>query len=180
MLNRLDLRSGDKLLIAGATGGVGSFMIQLASSRGLHVIATGTQADRANLESLGAAEIVDFSEGKVTGLVKQAYPEGIEGLADLVSGPADFKTTCELVKTGGVAISSNYIADESWLAKRGLRGGNFMLNASTALVEELGAEAAAGRLKIQIQKQVPFLEALSALDASRSGKVRGKSVILLG
>jgi NADPH:quinone reductase-like Zn-dependent oxidoreductase len=78
-----------------------------------------------------------------------------------------------------VALTTNYAADEKALAKSKIRGGNFMLAANSALVERLGEGAAKGNLKIAIEKQVPFSEAIQAIATAKTGHARGKTVIMI-
>ena len=60
-----------------------------------------------------------------------------------------------------------------------LRGGNFVVGANAALVESLGAIAAASTLKITIENRVPFDQAIAAVTASRTGQAHGKTVIMI-
>lgn len=179
LLEKSELKIGDTVLIVGATGGVGQFLVQLASQRGLQVIATGAQADEAMLKALGASSIVDFTGGSVSDQVRRQFPRGIDGLIDLVSNPPAFADLAGLVRTGGVALNSNSVADEKALQARGVRGGNFTVGSSPGLVERLGTMAGTGALKITIERRVPFDEGLNAITASRAGKARGKTVILI-
>ena len=179
LLEKSGLKAGDTVLIVGATGGVGQFLTQLAGQQGLQVIATGTQKDVAMLKGLGASLVVDFTRGDVSKQLEEQFPDGIEGLVDLVSDPAGFANYSKLVRGGGVALSTNFVADDKALARNNLRGGNFVLGANSGLVERLGASAAKGKLKITIEKRVPFHEALAALAASKTGQARGKTVIMI-
>ena len=179
LLERSALKMGETVLIVGATGGVGQFLTQLAHQRGLQVIATGTKADVAMLKAIGADSVVDFTAGSVSKQVREQVPGGIDGLMDLVSDPAAFADLAGLVRKGGVALTTNFVADEKALAGRGVRGGNFTLGASSGLVERLGLTAATGNLKIPIERRVHFDEAITAIAASRTGQARGKTVILI-
>jgi NADPH:quinone reductase-like Zn-dependent oxidoreductase len=98
---------------------------------------------------------------------------------DLVSDPRVFADYTKLVRGGGVALTTNYVADEKALATSNVRGGNFMLAANSELVERLGASAANGKLKVSIEKRVPFNEAIAALAAAKTGQARGKIVIMI-
>lgn len=179
LLEKSALKTGDRALIVGATGGVGQFLTQLASQRGIQIIATGTAKDVSNLKELGASVVVDFTRGDIRPQIQKQYPLGIEGLLDLVSDAAGFARYVELLHEGGVALTTNYAADEKALAKNRIRGGNFMLAASSALLERLGEGAANGKLKIAIEKQVPFNEAITAIAAAKTGQARGKTVIVI-
>src|SRR5579864_3945642 len=117
LLEKSGLKTGDTVLIVGATGGVGQFLTQLASQQGVQVIATGTQKDVATLKGLGAHVVVDFMSGDVSKQVEQQFPDGIEGLLDLASDAAAFAKCAQLVHEGGVALTTNYVADEKALAK---------------------------------------------------------------
>ena len=179
LLEKSGLKSGDTVLIVGATGGVGQFLTQLASQKEVQVIATGTARDVATLKGLGAKIVVDFTGGDIRPQVQQQFPFGIEGLLDLVSDAAGFLRCAELVHEGGVALTTNYAADEKELAKNKIRGGNFMLAANSGLVERLGASAASGELKVAIEKHVPFNQAVPAIAAAKTGQARGKTVIMI-
>jgi len=177
LLSRADLKSGAKVLVIGATGGVGLFLVQAAKNQGLSVIATGTQADTAYLKSLGAEAVVDYRGGNVSDQVRQQYPDGVDALFDMVSDPVDFDRMSELVRREGLATTTNYVANDKALAARGLRGGNFVLGANATLAEQLGKDGATGKLKIRIEKRVAFNDALAALGEFRAGHSRGKTVI---
>lgn len=179
LLEKSGLEAGDTVLIVGATGGVGQFLTQLASQQGLRVIATGTQKDVSMLKSLGASVVVDFTLGDLSKLVAQQFPNRIEGLLDLASDRAAFAKCAPLVREGGVALTTNYVADEKALSNSKVRGGNFMLAANSGLVERLGASAGNGKLKVSIEKRVPFSEALAAISAAKTGQARGKTVIVI-
>jgi len=179
LLEKSELKAGDTVLVVGATGGVGQFLTQFARQQGLRVVATGTQKDVASLMRLGAIAVVDFTAGAVSKQVRRQFPNGIEGLLDLVSDPAAFVDNAALVRTGGVALTTNFVADDKTLAQSNLRGGNFVLGASSALVERLGSAASHGKLKIAIEKRVSFEDAIVALAAAKTGHARGKTVIMI-
>ncbi len=179
LLEKSGLKAGATLLIVGATGGVGQFLTQLASQGALHVIATGTKSDVGTLTGLGARSVVDFTAGSVSQQVRQLFPNGIDGLIDLVSGAPAFAELTGLVRSGGVALTTNYVADDKALSQRSIRGGNFMLGASAGLVERLGSAAGNGKLKVTIEKRVPFDKAVEAISAAKTGNARGKTVIVI-
>ncbi|MDH3387891.1 MAG: zinc-binding dehydrogenase [Gammaproteobacteria bacterium] len=96
-----DLKPGSSLMIWGATGGVGTLMIQLAKLRGLEVIATTRQQDQAEtLGRLGADHILDSNDEKIMEKVGALYPSGVDQVIDYV-GPATFPTSFQLLKKGG-------------------------------------------------------------------------------
>jgi len=96
---------GSTVLIIGATGGVGSFAIQLAALRGAHVIATVRPGDEDFVTGLGGAETVDYT-GDVAAEIRRRYPNGIDGVIDAVNRDRDvFAGLVGLVGDGGRATS---------------------------------------------------------------------------
>jgi NADPH:quinone reductase len=76
---------GDVVLVNGATGGLGTFAVQIAKARGADVVATARSADRAELlRSLGADQVVDPTQDDLIKLVREVVPEGVDGLVDFV------------------------------------------------------------------------------------------------
>src|SRR5215216_877509 len=61
LVDAVDIRKGETILIVGATGGVGSYATQLAARRGAHVMATARQTNEALVRELGAAETIDHT-----------------------------------------------------------------------------------------------------------------------
>jgi len=76
---------GQAVLVNGATGGLGTFAVQIARARGARVVATARSAERAELvRSLGADHVVDPSQGDLVKLVREVAPEGVDGFVDFV------------------------------------------------------------------------------------------------
>jgi NADPH:quinone reductase-like Zn-dependent oxidoreductase len=65
-LYRLQVRSGQKMVITGAAGGVGSSMAQLAKASGVYVIGTASARHTAFLKSIGVDEVIDYTQGDWT------------------------------------------------------------------------------------------------------------------
>jgi NADPH:quinone reductase-like Zn-dependent oxidoreductase len=98
--------SGDAVLVVGATGGVGTFAIQLAAARGAHVVASARPGDEGLVTSLGAAATVDYT-GDVIATIRALHPDGLGGLIDLVNRDHEaFAAISRLVRPGGHAASA--------------------------------------------------------------------------
>jgi NADPH:quinone reductase len=179
-LNTIDPPEGARLLIVGATGGVGSFATQLAAGRSLHVIATGRSDAVSDLKARGAREVIDFSSAPVVEQVRALHPEGVDALLDLVSNAAAFAELATLVRSGGVAATTTFVADPPALAKAGVRGVNIDMQPRTELLETIASEILAGRLTVPVGSRIPLEAAPDACARSRAGRARGKTLILLG
>jgi NADPH2:quinone reductase len=174
----VDPSEGDRVLVVGASGGVGGFAVQLAARRGATVIATARPEDEERLRELGAAETIDFTEEDVVAATGGRYPEGIQGLIDTVNFADGFAEVAELVAPGGRAASTLGAADEEKLAARKVRATNVMASPDPALLTRLAAHADASRLKATIDRAFPLEDALDAVAAFGSGK-RGKLAVSL-
>ncbi|MDW6065999.1 NADP-dependent oxidoreductase [Streptomyces sp. FXJ1.4098] len=99
-------RPGQAALVNGATGGVGSYAIQLLAARGATVVATGTPADTDRLTKLGATTVVDFTTGSVTEQVRAAHPHGVDALVNLAGNTTDDVPLAAVRKDGKVATTT--------------------------------------------------------------------------
>ncbi len=179
-VDAVDAGPGLTILIAGASGGVGSFAVQLAVSRGARVIATGLPDDAERLRGLGAAEVVDY-RGDVPLLVRAAHPEGVDGLIDLVSRDVDGNVALSVVvRDGGKVASTLYVADQAKLAARGITGTNVVASPVRETLTTLGEEIDRGRLRVDVEETLPLENAASGLDTLATGHARGKIVVTVG
>ena len=180
LLEKSGLRAGQTLLLIGATGGVGSFTVQLAKAKGIQVIGTAGSAEEAErLRSLGATTIINYKETPVRETVRQQYPAGVDGLIDLINNAAGFTTMMTLVKKGGAALTTLFVADQHAIEAQGLHGGNFETKGSPASLDVLKQAIDAGQLKVPVDQKISLEEAPAAIADSRERKSRGKTIILI-
>jgi NADPH:quinone reductase-like Zn-dependent oxidoreductase len=170
-LDALGVSEGDTVLVVGATGGVGSFFVQLAANAGATVIAPGLPEDEQYLRELGVSEVLD-RDADVAALVHERYPEGIEALLDLVSyAPEGFDTHAEVLKDDGRGASSLSAAGE------GSERHNVMAMPTQNNLERLGRLLEAGTLRVPIQDIYNLDQAGEALGALASAHTQGKHAI---
>src|SRR5262249_13640999 len=100
------LSAGQQVLINGAAGGVGSFLVQLAAAAEGTVIATARPDDIDRMVRLGASEVVDYTEAPLGDAVRFAHPDGVDVLFDLVSDGPRLADLSQVVRTGGVVYST--------------------------------------------------------------------------
>src|SRR5215213_7070091 len=179
LIDAVDLRKGETVLIVGATGGVGSYALQLAARRGARVIATARQANEAFARELGARETIDHTREDLVETVRVAHPGGIETIIDMVSDPKVLRRMAGLVKKGGRIASSVYAADVESLAERGVRATNVGMQPEARRLGELARLVDAGEISVQLERTFPLEKAPEALEKSRTGHVRGKIVLLV-
>jgi NADPH2:quinone reductase len=178
-VDAVDPREGETVLIVGATGGVGSYALQLAARRGARVIATARQANEAFARELGASETVDHTRKDLLNAVRMSSPDGIEAIIDVVSERDVLGRLSGLVKEGGRLASSVYAADVESLAQRGIKATNVGVHPDARRLEELSRMVDAGELTVRLERTFPLEKAPEALEESRTGHVRGKIVLLV-
>jgi NADPH:quinone reductase-like Zn-dependent oxidoreductase len=148
MVTSLEPLSDKTVLIVGAGGGVGSFATQFAVNGGAHVIAdaSGSEADR--MRSYGADEVIDYSAMSVADTVRRAHPDGIDVLLDVASDAEEFAGLSSLVRSGGSAVTTRYVADTEMLSARGVTGVNFAYQSSSEVLGQLADAVVAGRIVV--------------------------------
>ncbi len=170
---------GDVVVVAGATGGVGSLAVQLAAQRGATVIATARAGvDAAFARSLGAAETIDFTDGDVAMAVLDRYPDGVQGLIDAVSRDGAFRQITTMLAPGGRIATTLGAATAEALVDRDVKATNIMGAPTVAKLSDLAARVADGRLQVPIQRAYPLDRAAEAIDVFQLG-TRGKLVITI-
>jgi NADPH:quinone reductase-like Zn-dependent oxidoreductase len=179
LVETLGLKPGAKVLIVGASGGVGSFATQLAAGQSLHVIATASAADADRLRKLGAKEILTSRNEALVKDMKNDHPQGIDGIIDLASDRANLAALAGLVRDDGCVWTTVFTADEKALQARHLRGGNFEVKATPELLGRLAQTVQAGKLSVPIESTISLEQAPEAIARSRAGHSKGKTVIRL-
>jgi NADPH:quinone reductase-like Zn-dependent oxidoreductase len=105
MVHRAKVSAGDHVLVAGASGGVGSAVVQLAKRRGAIVTAIAGKDKLAQVRSIGADRVIARDEDTVAGLGEKS----VDVVVDNVAGPA-FGGMLKVLKRGGRYVSSGAIA----------------------------------------------------------------------
>jgi NADPH:quinone reductase-like Zn-dependent oxidoreductase len=176
LVDAAGITAGQLVLINGAAGGVGSFLVQLATAAGAHVIATARPDDSDRMIRLGAAEAVDYTRAAVGDSVRRTHPDGVDVLFDLVSPPPRLTDLIRVVHPGGIVYSTIFAADESELRGRGLKGGNFESTGRAPELRRLLQRVAEGDVVVPVDAVRPLTDAGAVLGAAGA---RGKTVLAI-
>jgi NADPH:quinone reductase-like Zn-dependent oxidoreductase len=169
---------GDVVLVTGATGGVGSYAVQIGAARGATVIATSLPDDESWIRSLGASEIVDY-RGDVAKAVRASHPDGIDALIDAVNMGDAHNSVAGLVKGGGHVVSTTGSADEDGLSARGVGASNVFAQGHPARFASVVRMAADGDLQVPIRQTFSFDELPQALGLVGERSSRGKFAVTI-
>jgi NADPH:quinone reductase-like Zn-dependent oxidoreductase len=178
----LDLEAGQRLVVMGATGGVGGYAVQMALSRGVHVIAT-VRGDADEARRLGAEEIYDSQAVDVASALHAAHPGGVDAVLDLISGPDAIRADADFIRPGGHLVSTIFAADEGWFAGRQITARNSASRSNPWLsrpgLTEVARMLAHGTITTRIRATVELADVGQILARLHSGGLRGKAVVRL-
>jgi NADPH:quinone reductase-like Zn-dependent oxidoreductase len=167
ILDQLGLSVGQTVLVSGASGGVGTAVVQIAIGRGLSVVGTASERNQDYLASLGAIP-VPYGDG-LAARVAAAAPSGIDGALD-ISGAGVLPELIEIVGDPTRVVS---IADIAAL--------ELGAQLSTASLDHRKAWAEAAALpafRIPVEHRFPLAEAGAAQEHNAAGHAAGKTIIL--
>jgi NADPH:quinone reductase-like Zn-dependent oxidoreductase len=177
LLEAVNIKEDETLLVVGATGGVGSFVVQLAGMRGATVIATARPDENA-LRDLGASRTIDYSAGSVADAVRAAYPDGITALIDVVDQKDALTALGSVVHSGGRVASLLGAADVAAFASREVSATNVNAAPTPEKLQRLADLVGSGDLQVLIQAVYSLDQVEEALEAFKQG-TRGKLVVRL-
>ena len=170
------VKSGERVLIHAAAGGVGGFGVQIAKDRGALVWGTAGSRNRDYVRSLGAERAIDYSRDDFRKVVRSAYPDGVDVVFDCVGGDV-LKKSVEIVRKGGRLISIADSLDEESLGRADIRFEFVFVAPNSNELSELGQMVEQGRLKVHIEEVLPLEAAARAHELSESRHTRGKIVL---
>lgn len=179
-LNKLELRAGQKVMVNGGTGAIGSAMIQLLKNKGITVTATCRTEHLEQVRALGAQKVIDYTREDFTQVDQQ-----FDYVLDAV-GKSTFGKCKRLLKPGGIYISSELGpgAQNPFLALyTPLTGGKKVvfplptdIKASLAYIKEMWAQHAFSPL---IDKRFPLEKIGEAFTYVASGQKVGNVVLTM-
>ena len=176
-LDAIDPRAGQVIVVIGASGGVGSYLVQLLVHQKVRVVAVARGERAAYLRGLGAAEVIDYSAGDVASQLAASYPGGVDALADLASSKDGFASIAAHVKDGGRAASTVGAADAEALKKRGVVAQNVNGVATPAGLSRIAQHLGAGTVKPPEIHTMPLDRAADALTQAGARHTQGKIVL---
>ena len=181
-IDLLEVTAGQQVVVMGATGGVGGYAVQMARSRGAHVIAT-VRGDAGEARRLGAEEVYDSQAGDVIDALRAAHPDGVDAVLDLVNDPDAIRRDAEIIRPAGGLVSTIFAADEGWFAQRQITAHNHASSANPLISPQglvtVAQMLADGTITARIQSTAGLDAAGRILDELRHGGLRGKAVIRL-
>jgi NADPH:quinone reductase-like Zn-dependent oxidoreductase len=173
MFDAAKLASGQRLLITGSSGGVGSLAVQLAKAKGAHVTAIASGRNEEFVRGLGADEFIDYTKKPF----EQAARD-MDVVLDTVGDDTFLRAFSALKKGGFLVTIVAFPKDEAQRYGVGVARVQCKPNAEQlASMREL---VEAGKLKAHVATVLPLAEVRQALELSEAGRTRGKIVLQVG
>lgn len=176
LVHGMNIKKGDKILIHGASGGVGHYAVQIAKYLGATVIATSSGKNRNFVMSLGADKHIDYQTENFWEVIKD-----VDFVFDTVGG-ATLEHSIEVIKPGGTIISILAITKEGLMSKAREKNVNLSLRALQFNGEDLRMLAdlmSKGIIKSCIAKTYPFTSMAEAHAQVETRRTAGKVVLTM-
>lgn len=171
LFDTANLKSGQKVLITGASGGVGIMAVQFAKKAGAYVICTTSKPNIELLKSLGADEVIDYTEGDFSLKVSN-----VDVVLDTVGGET-LQKAHTVLKKGGILVAIAGQPDISLAEKHGIKAIRLSVQTDGKKLGEIARAIDEGKLKVVIYKEFPLERIAEAHDLSESRKAVGKIVV---
>jgi NADPH:quinone reductase-like Zn-dependent oxidoreductase len=174
------LTSGQRLVLLGGTGGVGSYATQFAAELGIEVIAVTRPEYTVYAQSMGAAGVIDYTATDPAEELAARFPEGVDAVIDLVGLPDLLASVSAHVKPGGRVASTILPPDVDGLAARGIEGKMTVRYSAEHRFPEMAVRVADGSLRIPAIQAFKFDQIQDAIALQATRHVRGKIAVQIG
>ena len=165
------LAGGQRILITGASGAVGSMAVQLAKVKGAHVIGTGSGRNEEFVRKLGADEFIDYKKAKFEDEVR-----GVDVVFDTVGGETQ-ERAFRTLKRGGILVSTVSPPSAEKAKEFGVTVAMVMVISKADQLAEINRLVERGKLKVRVATVLPLAEVNKAHQLSASGHADGKIIL---
>ncbi len=171
------LHEGQRVLIIGAAGGVGSFAVQFAHWEGAYVIGTTSTANLEFVRSLGAETVVDYTITPFEQVIQD-----VDIVLDTIGGET-MQRAMNVIKPGGILVSLLEQPPEDQAREHGIRAMRNTVTQpypSSDLLRTIAELIVSGHIRVTLMQAFPLREAASAHELSQRGHGRGRIVLDIG
>lgn len=167
----IKLQSGQKILIHGGAGGIGSAAIQIAKAIGAHVATTVSDHDVEFVKQIGADEVIDYRAEKFEDKLSE-----YDAVYDTVGGETALRSF-QVLKQGGVLVSMLGDITSDLAKEKGITSIGQSTHVTTERLNRLAELIDTKKVKAQIDKTFPLESLVEAFDIVENAHPRGKVVI---
>lgn len=167
------LEAGQRLLVTGGSGGVGSMAVQLAKAHGAHVTAMASGANADYVRGLGADVFVDYTVQPFEDVLRD-----LDVVFDTVGGDT-FERAFRVLRPGGILVTAVTFPSAD-LPRRDVRAARVFARPDADQLAAIRALVEAGQVRPHVAAVLPLAQLREALTRSQGGRTRGKIVLDLG
>lgn len=171
LVDNMRLQPGQKILIHGGAGGIGSVAIQLAKHLGAQVATTARSTELDFVKSLGADEAIDYTAQDFSGMLHE-----YDAVFDTVGGETNRKSYAVL-RSGGALVSMVEQPNEALIGQKNIAYTAQFTQVTTERLSKVAELVDNGILRVSVDKIFPLNQTADALEYVKIGHPRGKVVI---
>jgi len=165
------LSAGQKVLIHAASGGVGSFAVQLAKWKGARVIGTASGRNQSFIMELGVDEAIDYQKTRFEDVIHV-----VDVVFDTIGGDVQ-QRSWRVLRKGGILVSIVSPPPPEEAAKYHVRPGYLFVQPNSTELAEIARLVDTGTVKPFVETVLPLAEVRKAHELSQTGRTRGKIVL---
>jgi len=169
----MGLSNGQKILIHGGAGGIGSIAIQLAKNLGAHVATTVSSDDKQFVQKLGADEVIDYKTQTFEDIVHD-----YDAVFDTVGGDT-YTRSFKVLRKGGIIVSMLEQQNSELMEQFGVKAISQFTQVNIERLSKLAEWVDQNKVKVNVEKSFSLDEAGKALDYLRDIHPKGKIVLAI-
>jgi NADPH:quinone reductase-like Zn-dependent oxidoreductase len=173
MVQTANVKSGMRVLIHAAAGGVGSLAVQIARRRGATVIGTCSERNVDFVLARGAQEAIPYDK-----TVFEEHLRDVDVVFDVIGGDVH-RRSYQVLKRGGMMVCLAAAPFENQGARYGVKVERPQVLSDPAALATLVELAAAGALESCVEHTLPLTDFAEAQEMSETGHARGKTVLVM-
>ncbi|WP_320778379.1 NADP-dependent oxidoreductase [Streptomyces sp. CRN 30] len=176
LVERADVRPGQRVLVHAAAGGVGHVAVQIAKARGAHVIGTASAGKHGFLRSIGVDEPLDYRETDFAEAVND-----VDVVLDTL-GRDTLTRSLRVLRPGGIVVSILPVGPDEVYAEAerlGVRVARMLVDADRGGMREVAALVESGKLRASVERTFPLAAAPEAHALGATGRTTGKLVLVM-
>lgn len=173
LVGHINLQPGQKILIHGGAGGIGTMAIQIAKHIGAYVATTATGEGLEYVKQLGADEVIDYQSQSFDELLRD-----YDAVFDTVAGET-YERSFKVLKQGGIIVSMLEKPNQELMEQYGVRAVAQQTRINAEDLAKLATLVEDGVVTPHVDVTYPLDQTAQAFEAWEAGKVRGKVVITI-
>jgi len=176
LVDTIGLSKGQKILIHGGAGGVGSIAIQLAKYIGTYVATTVSEKNKQFVKDLGADEIIDYKTQTIEDVLTS---HDYNAVLDTVGGETYTRSFKILKRNSGIIVSTLEQPNQELMEKYGVKAIFVFSQANRERLTKLAQWVDQNNVHVNVDKTFPLDDAAKALDYQKVAHPRGKVVLAI-